>query len=431
MNYKETLDYLYSRLPMYHRIGAPAYKADLDNTIKLCRMLGDPQNSFKAIHIAGTNGKGSVSHTMASIFQEKGLKTGLYTSPHLKDFRERIRINGKMIPEEKVTGFVEQYRTDFESISLSFFEWTVGLAFHYFREENIDIAVVEVGLGGRLDSTNIITPLLSVITNISFDHMQFLGNTLPEIATEKAGIIKPGIPVVIGETHPETKPVFVEKARKTGSSILFADERFKVEMDEKDPLTGGMAMVNIFRDDKPWLEKLSVQLGGVYQKKNLATIAAACEMLPPSSVMLTKDFIRKGISRVIENTGLSGRWQVLSRSPLTICDIGHNEGGIREVVKQISLTPHKHLHFVIGMVNDKDTHAVLSLLPKDATYYFCKASVPRGLDAEILSKQAHSFGLQGQTYVSVKEALLAAQKNAGSEDLVFVGGSNFTVAEVI
>ena len=450
MNYLQTLDYLFARLPMYYRIGVAAYKADLDNTIKLCNLLGNPQNSFRSVHVAGTNGKGSVSHMLASILQEKGLKVGLYTSPHLKDFRERIRLNGKMIPKRYVSSFIHDHKDEFEQFQLSFFEMTVGLAFNYFREEEVDIAVVEVGLGGRLDSTNIITPLLSIITNISFDHMQLLGDTLEKIAGEKAGIIKPGIPIIIGETQDEVREVFLKKARISGSEIVFADANISVSGWISSPrrredakhlsalassrlnyLTNTVQTLEVYQNDVILFKKIESPLLGNYQKKNILTVLSSCEILKKAGISIDEEQIRRGIRNVISNTGLKGRWQVLSRNPLTICDTGHNEGGLTEVVAQISETPFDHLHFVFGVVNDKEVDHILSMLPKDATYYFCKADIPRGLSQVELKKKAIAAGLKGNAYSSVRQALQSAQKNAAANDLVFIGGSTFIVAEVV
>ncbi|MBN1199590.1 MAG: bifunctional folylpolyglutamate synthase/dihydrofolate synthase [Bacteroidales bacterium] len=435
MNYQETLLWLYSQLPMYQRIGGAAYKDTLDNTITLCNLLGNPQNYFESIHIAGTNGKGSVSHMLASILQEQGYKTGLYTSPHLKDFRERIRVNGHLIPKRKVTAFIKKYREAFEQIQPSFFEMTVGLAFDYFREEEVDIAIVEVGMGGRLDSTNIITPLVSVITNISLDHMQFLGDTPEKIAIEKAGIIKPGVPVVIGETQPETEALFRKKAQDAGSFILFADQGTGYRMSKRsgDPETSG--------PDAGY----QLPLQGSYQKKNLKTVLAVVEVLrhlrkpyvDPASgnlhpvSLITDQALRSGLNNVIVNTGLQGRWQILSERPLTICDTGHNEAGIREVVHQLAETPHNNLHIVFGQVDDKETESILALLPKEAAYYFCKANIPRGRDAFNLKHRAEEAGLKGSAYESVQKALAAARESARSDDLIFIGGSTFVVAEVL
>ncbi len=431
MTYQQTLDYLFARLPMYHRVGAQAYKANLDNTISLCELLDNPQHSFRTIHVTGTNGKGSVSHMLASILQASGVRTGLYTSPHLKDFRERIRINGKMIRKGFVTSFVRQYREQFEPIEPSFFELTVGMAFEYFRQQQVDVAVVEVGLGGKLDSTNIITPLISVITNVSFDHMQFLGNTLEKIAAEKAGIIKPGIPVVIGETQLETEPVFRQKAAECKSEILFADQHFRADRLELTGKNGTRRTMDIFHEGMEYLAQLKSPLTGLYQRKNILTVLCVCEQLNKQGFQLSKGIIRTGIEEVISKTGLAGRWQILQRKPLTICDTGHNEGGLREVLAQIEQTPHKHLHFVFGVVNDKHLAPILDLLPQNATYYFCKPDIPRGLAAAELHKNALAAGLKGETFTSVQAALTAAQQAATHQDLVFVGGSTFVVAEVV
>ena len=445
MTYRETLSYLFSQLPMYHRIGATAYKADLSNTIKLCNIFGHPQDHFPSVHIAGTNGKGSVSHMLASILAEKGLKVGLFTSPHLKDFRERIRVNGKMIPKSWVTGFVNRNKNNFSKIQPSFFEMTAALAFSYFSTEKVDIAVIEVGLGGRLDSTNVITPLISVITNISFDHMQFLGESLEQIAAEKAGIIKPSVPVVIGETQDQTKKVFLDKAIETCSEIIFADQIFHVEkrseiqmnphppssMKHRKSLKPEPLIVDIYRGKKIVIENLISPLSGNYQMKNITTVAGICELLNQKGFKLSNRIIRNGIEKVISNTGLLGRWQILSHRPLTICDTGHNEGGIRQVVSQINTIPHDHLHFILGVVNDKDISTILSLLPKNATYYFCKADIPRGLPADELKMKAILVGLQGDCHASVKEAYKSAKAIATSRDLIFIGGSTFVVAEVI
>lgn len=432
MTYQQTLDYLYSQLPMFQRVGAAAYKADLNNTITLCKLLDNPENKFRSIHIAGTNGKGSTSHMLASILQEAGLKVGLYTSPHLKDFRERIRINGEMIPEKKVVDFVAKHKNDFEKIQLSFFEMTVGLAFDHFAKEKVDIAVIEVGLGGRLDSTNVITPLVSVITNISFDHTALLGNTLPKIAEEKAGIIKKNIPVVIGETTIETKSVFNSKAGELHAEIVFTEERLQAE-NVKQVNEGALFLsVDIRKQGQLPFEGLLSVLPGLYQQKNILTVLSTVDVLNEKyNFGITEAIIRKGIKNTIKNTGLSGRWQVLSQKPLTIADTGHNEAGIKEVLKQIKLTPHRQLHFVLGMVNDKDISTILKMLPADAIYYFCKANIPRALNAAELADQARASGLNGNVYNSVTDALNAARHQAKPEDLVFIGGSTFTVAEVV
>ncbi len=431
MDYKETLDYLFAQLPMYHRIGAAAYKPDLENTVAICNLLGNPHNSFPTVHVAGTNGKGSVSHMLASILQNCGLKTGLYTSPHLTDFRERIRVNGKMISEEAVVSFVGRYCNDFETIRPSFFEMTVGMAFDFFRQERVDIAVIEVGLGGRLDSTNIITPVLSVITNVSFDHMQLLGETLEQIAIEKAGIIKPGIPVLIGESQPETQEVFRRTAEKAGTKITFADRIYSAKNCLLTTSYPNQLVMDIYRLTEPFLKKLSSPLAGLYQQKNIITVLGACEQLNGTGMQISPSAMRSGIRDVITNTGFAGRWQLLGENPLTLCDTGHNEEGMRQVLSQIAGTPHAMLHFVFGVVNDKSIAKILELLPREATYYFCKADIPRGLDAGELLEMASSAGLAGKRYDSVKAALEAARNSAGPDDLVFVGGSTFIVAEVI
>ncbi|MEI7500379.1 MAG: folylpolyglutamate synthase/dihydrofolate synthase family protein [Bacteroidota bacterium] len=431
MTYNQTLEYIYAQLPMYQRVGASAYKANLNNTIALCNLLNNPQQAFKSVHVAGTNGKGSVSHMLASILQTAGFRTGLYTSPHLKDFRERIRVNGKMIGKGYVTGFIKKYRDEFEKINPSFFELTVGLAFDYFREQKADIAIVEAGLGGRLDSTNVITPILSVITNISFDHMQFLGETLEKIAAEKAGIIKPGIPVIIGETQNESKDVFLEKAISGSSEILFADQHFKIKNSFLTDVKTSRRVMDIYHNGHLMIKQLRSPLIGIYQLKNTLTVIAACHKVNEPGFEIDKTVIRKGIKNVVKNTHLSGRWQILNRNPLTICDNGHNEGGLREVITQISSTPHNRLHFVFGAVNDKQLSPILDLLPKNATYYFCKPDIPRGLDANELMKQAHNAGLKGESYLSVTSAMQAARRSASENDLVFIGGSTFVVAEVV
>ncbi|MCL2416988.1 MAG: bifunctional folylpolyglutamate synthase/dihydrofolate synthase [Bacteroidales bacterium] len=404
--YQSTLDYLFSQLPMYQRIGASAYKPNLDNTIKLLTELGNPETKFKSIHVAGTNGKGSTSHMLASVFQAAGYKTGLYTSPHLKDFRERVKINGICIPEQNVVDFVEENRALFEVIKPSFFEMTVALAFDYFAKEQVDIAIVEVGMGGRLDSTNVITPLLSVITNIGMDHMQFLGNTIEKIAAEKAGIIKPETPVIIGETNEKTAPVFLEIAKQNHSEISFADQHI-------------------------FLENVTCDLLGIYQEKNIQTALAAIFRVKNLFPNLSEEAIREGLANVVKNTGLLGRWQIIGEKPLIVCDTGHNEDGIKQILQQLSQTPYRRLHTVFGAVNDKDITTILSLLPKDAVYYFCKPNLPRALNEKDLQQQAQKFGLLGDAFPTVAEALEAAKKSADSDDLIFVGGSTFVVAEVV
>ncbi len=428
MTYQETLDYLYSQLPMFTRIGSAAIKKDLTNTLALCEHLGNPQQSFKTIHIAGTNGKGSTSHMLASILQEAGYKTGLYTSPHLRDFRERIRINGEMIPEQKVVEFVVANKEQFENIQPSFFEMTVAMCFQYFAEEKVDIAIIETGLGGRLDSTNIIHPLLSIITNIGFDHMDMLGDTLPKIAFEKAGIIKKEVPVVIGEYHPETFPVFMEKARETKSKISLATQGVNVLYFNSRLFESAFDVQ--FQFGEYW-KNVSCDLTGIYQQKNIGTVLAALEPIRRSGFKITEKDVRNGLLHVKKNTRLAGRWQVLKNQPTIICDTGHNVDGIAYVVKQLANQKYDNLHMVIGMVKDKDVNKVLSMLPKGATYYFTKAAIPRAMDEKELQAIAVTHGLKGQTYASVKEALQAAEKSALVSDLIFVGGSTFVVAEVV
>lgn len=416
---------------MFQRVGAAAYKANLDNTSAICKLLHNPENKFRSIHIAGTNGKGSTSHLLASVLQSAGLKVGLYTSPHLKDFRERIKINGVMIPEKNVVAFVEKYKNDFEMVQPSFFEMTVGLAFDYFANEKVDIAVIEVGLGGRLDSTNVIKPLVSVITNISMDHTVLLGNTQEQIAIEKAGIIKEGVPVVIGETQPESAVVFIETAQRHHSKIIFADQNYSVKNARHVKEEKLYLSLDIEKNGKLIIENLETELLGMYQKKNVITVLATIEELNNAGLSLDQKIIREGIKKVIRNTGLSGRWQILSENPLTIADTGHNEAGIKEVLNQLSYTKYNQLHFVLGMVSDKDISTVLKLLPENAIYYFCQAKIPRALDVHQLSELASTFGLKGTVHNSVGEALNAAKEKAKDNDLVFIGGSTFTVAEVI
>ena len=428
MNYTETTNWMFNQFPMYHKIGAAAYKPDLGNIVELLDYLGNPQDKFKTIHVAGTNGKGTVSHTLASIFQESGYKTGLYTSPHLRDFRERIRINGQMISEDDVVAFIDKNKAKCEAMQLSFFEMATGMAFDYFAKEKVDIAIIEVGLGGRLDSTNVIKPELSIITNISLDHVNLLGNTLQEIAAEKAGIIKPNTPVVIGETQPETKDVFISKAEQCHAPIYFADQIIDCEKIHIESLD--YQKFDIWKNSELYLEAVEFPLLGYYQKKNLATVICAVDVLNHKFHFDRKDLIN-GLEFVVKNTNLMGRWQVLCHQPLVIADTGHNVGGVKEIVMQLSDMSYRKLHFVLGCVNDKDIDGILQLLPHYAEYYFCKADIPRGLDANILAEKAFAAGLRGNVYESVQQAYNSALNNARFEDVVFIGGSNFTVAEVI
>jgi dihydrofolate synthase / folylpolyglutamate synthase len=406
MNYQETIHWMFNQLPMYQLQGASAYKKDLGNTQLLVNYLGNPQKKIKCIHVAGTNGKGSTSHLLASVLQEAGYKVGLYTSPHLKDFRERIRINGAEISEKFVCEFIEKNKTFFEENDMSFFEMTVGLAFDYFKKEQVDIAIIEVGLGGRLDATNIITPLISVITNIGMDHVQFLGDTLQKIAFEKAGIIKPNIPVVIGEYIPETLPVFLAKAKECESKIYFASDLIK--------------------------EHYPSMLLGDYQVHNIKTVMQTIGVLQSQKeFVVSEQNLREGLMQVLKNTGLQGRWQQLAEQPLVICDTAHNKHGLEIVLKQIQKQKFEQLHFVFGVVNDKDLESILDLFPKNATYYFCKPNIPRGLDARLLQEKSQSYGLVGNAYSSVTEAYQEAKQNAKETDFVFIGGSTFVVAEIL
>lgn len=408
MDYQDTLTYLYNSTPMFQQVGGSAYKEGLENTLALDEHFGHPHRKFRTIHVAGTNGKGSCSHTIAAILQEAGYSVGLYTSPHLVDFRERVRVNGQPIPEEYVIRFVEEERCFFEPLHPSFFELTTAMAFRYFADVEIDVAVIEVGLGGRLDCTNIIHPDLCIITNISLDHTQFLGNTLPQIAREKAGIIKSGIPVVIGETTPETKSVFQKRAGEVNAPIYFAEENG--------------------REDYPGIE---YELKGLYQKKNSRTILTALPLLKEAGYRLDEQSVRRGFVHVTELTGLMGRWQKLQDYPTLICDTGHNVGGITYIVEQLKQQAFHNLHIIIGMVNDKDIQGVLALLPEDAIYYFTQASVKRALPANDLQKLAESAGLKGNCYPDVPSAVRAAQEKSLPEDFIFVGGSSFIVADLL
>jgi dihydrofolate synthase/folylpolyglutamate synthase len=406
MNYKETLDWMFNKLPMYQIQGATAYRKDIHNTVLLARHLGNPELRLKHIHVAGTNGKGSTSHLLASVLQEAGYKVGLYTSPHLKDFRERIAINGEPITEAYVCDFINKNKSFFEANELSFFEMSVGLAFEYFAISNTDINIIEVGMGGRLDSTNIITPLVSVITNIGLDHTQFLGNTLEAIAAEKAGIIKPHVPVVIGEYVPETKPVFLAKAKETQSDIYFASDLVK--------------------------ETYPSALIGDYQIHNKKTVLQTIKVLQEQGeFIISGEAIKDGFLNVIRNTHLQGRWQQLGQNPKVICDTAHNSHGLKIVLNQLQKEKFDRLHIVLGVVNDKNLEEILPLFPKIAKYYFCKPDILRGLDAAILKEKASEYNLEGETYLSVSNAYQAARGKATAKDLIYVGGSTFVVAEIL
>ena len=406
MNYKETLDWMFNRLPMYQTHGATAYRKDITNTVLLAKHLGNPENYLKCIHVAGTNGKGSTSHLLASVLQEAGYKVGLYTSPHLKDYRERITINGIPISEDYVCDFINKNKAFFEANELSFFEMSVGLAFEYFVEQKTDINIIEVGMGGRLDSTNIITPLVSVITNIGLDHTQFLGNTLELIAFEKAGIIKPNIPVVIGEYISETKPVFLAKSDETHSEIYFASDLIAA--------TYPSALL------------------GDYQIQNKKTVLQTLKVLQDKKLLsVSETDIKNGFLNVIKNTGLQGRWQQLGENPTVICDTAHNAHGLKIVINQLKKEKYDQLHIVLGLVNDKNLTEILPLFPKNAIYYFCKPDISRGLDQLILKEKAAEFNLVGQTYISVSNAYQVAKENAGNNDFIYIGGSTFVVAEIL
>jgi dihydrofolate synthase/folylpolyglutamate synthase len=429
MTYAQTIEFLFSQLPAYHRIGKAAYKNNLNNTIILDNYFKNPHQKYTTVHVAGTNGKGSVTHMIASVLQEAGYKTGLYTSPHLKDLRERIKVNGEMISENDVVGFVKKNKDIIESVRPSFFEMTVAMAFIYFAECEVDVAVIEVGLGGRLDSTNIIKPELSVITNIGHDHMDLLGNTFEKIAVEKAGIIKKNIPVLISETQPETKDIFIKKAEECNSPILFADKIFLCNLDQNENLTKGRRYTMTDTSTGKQIEGLTM-LGGDYQSKNLQAVFGAFSLLK-KIFAVSDENITDGIVNVIKNTGLLGRWQLLNTVPLTICDTGHNKEGLEYVLDQIKRTPKSALHIILGFVNDKDLGSVLPLFPTDAIYYFTKASVPRALNEVNLKVEAARYGLTGQSFADVMTALASARMNAKESDLIFIGGSTFVVAEVI
>ncbi len=428
MTYPQTLDYLFSKLPMYQRVGAAAYKANLDNTLAICSALGNPEKKLKYVHVAGTNGKGSSSHMLAAVLQQAGYKTGLYTSPHLVDFRERIKINGKMIPKADVVKFVEDYKNVFEKIEPSFFEWTVGLAFNYFSEQEVDVVVLEVGLGGRLDSTNVVTPVACLITNIGFDHMNLLGDTLPKIAAEKAGIIKTKVPVTISQTQLEVISVFNNTAKEFKAPIEFADKNYKVISNQHQ---NNFLEIELLHKKTNTKHLYQLDLQGSYQIKNLMGVLNTIENLKQKGFLIEDDVISSALKQVQKITGLQGRWQTIQEKPLVIADTGHNEDGIKEVLENLKRYNYKTLHFVLGVVNDKDVTKILKLLPKEATYYFCKASIPRALDEKELLIQAKKAGLEGKTFKTVNEALEKAKEQAKSGDLIFVGGSTFTVADIL
>lgn len=428
MTYQQTLDYLFARLPMYQRIGAAAYKADLDNTLKIMEVLGKPHNKLKCIHVAGTNGKGSSSHMLAAILQQSGYKTGLYTSPHLIDFRERIRINGKMIPKNYVVDFVEKHKEPFEQIAPSFFEWTVGLALDYFANQEVDVAVIEVGLGGRLDSTNVILPKTALITNISFDHMNLLGDSLEKIGREKAGIIKPRVPVVISQYQSETAPMFNAVAKEMKAPIEFADKNYKIIQSK---IANDLLQVTVLNRKNDQTDTYELDLTGHYQAKNLLGVLNVIEFIEKAGFIVEKDNLKAALRQVSKLTGLSGRWQKLQDKPLIIADTGHNEDGIRQVIENLGHLSYSKLHMVFGTVNDKDVSKILGLLPKEAVYYFVKANIPRALDEKELAAAAQKFKLAGKPYATVEAGLAAAKKAAKKSDVIFIGGSTFVVGDAL
>lgn len=432
MNYQSSLDFLFQALPMFQRVGGAAFKKDLSNTLKLCAHLGNPQHKFKSIHIAGTNGKGSTAHALAAVLQAAGYTTGLYTSPHLKSFRERIKINGIEIPENEVVQFVEANKDYLLELKPSFFEMTVALSFAYFAKQGIDYAIIETGMGGRFDSTNVIHPLLSIITNIGFDHEQFLGETLDKIAFEKAGIIKEHVPVVIGQTHDKTASVFRSIAADRMANIIFADQSLKVNFTGYNRQSKDKSLAQYsLSGSAATVAKIELDLLGSYQAKNLPAIIVALDQLNALGLQLHPEHIKEGLSHIIPNTGLKGRWQILSTEPLTICDTGHNEDGIQEIIDQLLvLKGRKKLYMILGMVKDKAYYKVLEKLPKDAEYFFCQADQPRAMPAKELQSLAIELGLQGEVIENVNQARMAAEKKATKEDLIFIGGSTFVVAEI-
>jgi dihydrofolate synthase/folylpolyglutamate synthase len=427
--YEAIVSWMFRQIPMYQRTGKAAYKIDLEKTERIDQYFKEPHKSYKTIHVAGTNGKGSVSHILASVLQEAGYKVGLYTSPHLKDFRERIRVNGEKISKTDVMSFIKENQIFFEELQPSFFEMSVAMAFDYFEKKEVDVAVVEVGMGGRLDSTNIVHPEVSIITNIGLDHTAFLGNTLSSIAEEKAGVIKRGVPAIIGETHPQTKNVFSRKAKKVNTRLYFADQDYQVE-----PSTAFDPLKNLFKvynsKNGQYLFELTTDLLGSYQKKNMATALKSLDILH-EDFLFDQDAIVRGMAKVKQNTGFLGRWQVIGHSPLTICDTAHNSEGIQLNIEQLEKMKHRNIHFVLGFVNDKDLDTVLSLFPKEARYYFTKATIPRALDEKELQSQATKFGLEGQAYTTTDKALLAATDVAKNDDLIYIGGSTFIVSEIL
>ncbi len=427
MTYQETLNFLYSKLPMFSKVGISAYKKDITNTILLCDSIENPQKKFKSIHVAGTNGKGSTSHMLAAIMQNAGYKTGLYTSPHLKDFRERIKVDGMMCDENFVVEFVQKIKPQIENIQPSFFEVTVAMAFEYFAQQKVEIAIIETGLGGRLDSTNIIEPIISVITNIGYDHMDILGNTLPEIAFEKAGIIKKNTPVVVGETLPETKQVFINKAIEENATLSFAEANYTLI---KATVNHQQQKIIFKRNDENKVGTIEMDLLGNYQTKNLFTVLETCKQLNKIDFNLSDEMIASALLKTKKTTGLLARWQILQENPIVILDVAHNKDGVVEILQQLKQTIYRNLHCVFGMVKDKDHNAVLQLLPKTATYYFTQAHIERALHNELLKEKAINYDLKGESFSDVNEAIETAKKNAQDDDLILVFGSVFLIGEV-
>lgn len=427
MTYQETLNFLYSKLPMFSKVGISAYKKDITNTILLCDSIENPQTKFKSIHVAGTNGKGSTSHMLAAIMQNAGYKTGLYTSPHLKDFRERIKVDGMMCDENFVVEFVQKIKPQIENIQPSFFEVTVAMAFEYFAQQKVEIAIIETGLGGRLDSTNIIEPIISVITNIGYDHMDILGNTLPEIAFEKAGIIKKNTPVVVGETLPETKQVFINKAIEENATLSFAEANYTLI---KATVNHQQQKIIFKRNDENKVRTIEMDLLGNYQTKNLFTVLETCKQLNKIDFNLSDEMIASALLQTKKTTGLLARWQILQENPIVILDVAHNKDGVVEILQQLKQTIYRNLHCVFGMVKDKDHNAVLQLLPKTATYYFTQAHIERALHNELLKEKAIKYDLKGESFSDVNEAIETAKKNAQDDDLILVFGSVFLIGEV-
>ncbi len=429
MDYRETVAYLFSQLPMYQRVGAPAFHYKLDKTLAILEVLNNPQRGLRFVHIAGTNGKGSVSHLIASVLQEAGYRTGLYTSPHLLDFRERIRVNGAMIGKEEIVRFVQKYKAQLSSLQTSFFEYSFAMAMFYFAKRKVDVVVLETGMGGRLDSTNVVLPDLSVITNIGLDHTQFLGDTILEIAAEKAGIIKPGIPLIIGETQKELEDFFRQKAREKGSEIVFADQ-LKLLKECSFSMEEEKACLKCLMKWDGELLHIRTPLAGQYQSKNLQTLLASVRKLNELGYTIRKEHFAEGVKNVIKNTRLLGRWQVLSTQPLVVCDTGHNSDGLRYVVRQLRLME-RRVHFVFGTMKDKEHSSIFSILPREAAYYFCAAEVPRSMEVSLLQKEAGAFHLKGESFPSVATACQAALSRVGENEMIFVGGSTFVVAEAL